>query len=214
MEKYHSSSFPYKNVGKIAFFLKMMLLIYFICLIFSVIASYEFLELYSEKSILLPTDMQTSQMDYWGLAADIVFFIIIICYCLWLYRIYQNMYSFGFDHYLRMTPGWAVGWYFVPIANFYKPYQGMKDVWDACDTGNEKKSTSSLIKWWWIFFVSSFITFRFIINPPTKENIIFNMKIDIALTLFDFLSIVSVYLLIHKLSKKQEQTYQSLGSSE
>ena len=32
---------------------------------------------------------------------------------------------------MRFTPGWAVGWHFIPIAWFWKPYQAMTEIWRA-----------------------------------------------------------------------------------
>lgn len=32
---------------------------------------------------------------------------------------------------LRFTPGWSIGWFFVPIANLWRPYQVMQETWRA-----------------------------------------------------------------------------------
>ena len=48
----------------------------------------------------------------------------------WIHRANHNARQLGADD-MRFTPGWAVGWYFVPIAWFWKPYQAMKEIWLA-----------------------------------------------------------------------------------
>ncbi len=50
------------------------------------------------------------------------------------------------------TPAWAVGWFFVPLANLYKPIEVMQEIWVASrgplpERGYQKPS--SLIIWWW-----------------------------------------------------------------
>lgn len=68
---------------------------------------------------------------------------------LWIYRAMQVAHSLQED--LTITPGWAVGWYFVPVASFWKPYQAMREIWDASvvrpyagDAGG-----ATLLGWWW-----------------------------------------------------------------
>ena len=35
------------------------------------------------------------------------------------------------------TPGWSVGWFFVPIMNPWKPFQAMREIWQAsAEPGN------------------------------------------------------------------------------
>ncbi len=50
----------------------------------------------------------------------------------WIYRVCKNLRSFGAER-LDYTPGWAVGWYFVPFLNIVRPYQVMREIWLASD---------------------------------------------------------------------------------
>jgi hypothetical protein len=54
--------------------------------------------------------------------------------------------------FLEDTPGWAVGWYFIPIASFWKPYVAMRDIVRASTLG-AGLSGWLLPSWWslWIF---------------------------------------------------------------
>jgi hypothetical protein len=51
-------------------------------------------------------------------------------FCLWVVDAQRNVRDLGAEH-LTFTPGWAVGWFFVPIANLWKPYQMMRELWQA-----------------------------------------------------------------------------------
>jgi hypothetical protein len=48
---------------------------------------------------------------------------------MWIHRVASNTRCLVGPRYMDYTPAWAVGWYFIPIANLWKPYQAMKQVW-------------------------------------------------------------------------------------
>ncbi len=78
---------------------------------------------------------------------------------MWIYRANYNVRCFGARD-MRFTPGWAVGWFFVPIFNAWRPYQVMKEIWktsiNVLDWANQP--VSRVLIWWWVlsFFCSSF----------------------------------------------------------
>jgi len=52
---------------------------------------------------------------------------------------------------LRFSPGWSIGWYFVPVANLWKPFQAMNELWKASSAPQawRDQPTPSLLRWWW-----------------------------------------------------------------
>ena len=73
---------------------------------------------------------------------------------MWIHRAAFNVRQLGATG-LRFKPGWCVGWYFIPIANFWKPYQAMKEIWRATtDPANWRdQRRSALLPWWWLFWL-------------------------------------------------------------
>lgn len=57
-----------------------------------------------------------------GLLQITVFIATAIFFLIWLYRVYGNLRSLGAST-VEYTPGWAVGWFFVPLANLVIPYK-------------------------------------------------------------------------------------------
>ena len=57
---------------------------------------------------------------------------------------------------LSFTPSWSVGWYFIPIANLFKPYQAMKEIWEVSHK-YQSASNSTLGIWWALWLISNFI---------------------------------------------------------
>jgi hypothetical protein len=72
----------------------------------------------------------------------------------WIYRANSNARALGAAS-MRFTPGWAVGWYFIPIFNLWKPYQAMKEIWRASANPPDWQSQgrSPLLPWWWFLWI-------------------------------------------------------------
>lgn len=77
-----------------------------------------------------------------------------ILWLLWQHRAHANLRAAGIPR-LAFTPGWAVGWWFVPFANLVKPSQTVREVWKA-SSGHERwesRKTWPVIGWWWAMWV-------------------------------------------------------------
>jgi hypothetical protein len=61
-----------------------------------------------------------------------IYVLTIIVFLIWIYRAHRNLYALR-PTYLRFSPGWAVGWWFVPFANLVRPFQVMREIWWESD---------------------------------------------------------------------------------
>jgi len=90
-----------------------------------------------------------------------------VLFFIWIYRVHGNLPALGARH-LRFTPGWAVGWFFIPFMNLFRPYQVVQEIWKASDPfyadDHTWKTTRSspIIRWWWILFLMSTISGNFV----------------------------------------------------
>lgn len=81
-----------------------------------------------------------------------------VIFCMWIYRAAANVKAARVSGF-TCTPAWAVGWHFVPFANFIRPYQAMRQIWNASH-GDEGESPSGgnglLVSWWglWSFSIA------------------------------------------------------------
>lgn len=78
-----------------------------------------------------------------GLAAFVVFL-------LWLYRLNKNLRALSGEQ-LKITPGWAVGWFFIPVASLWMPYSAVKEVWQVSHRGTGRGS--AFVGWWWAAYL-------------------------------------------------------------
>lgn len=76
----------------------------------------------------------------------------------WTHRASYNVRALGATG-LKFTPGWSVGWYFIPIANLWKPLQAMTETWRASVNPREwrRQAGSALLWCWWSFWILNFL---------------------------------------------------------
>lgn len=86
----------------------------------------------------------------------IIFFVHVIVFCFWTYKVVKNSWTrSSVPGVQSVSPGWAVGYYFIPILYLWKPYGAMKEVWRT--TFDDSKSTGILLLWWWVWIFSNVI---------------------------------------------------------
>ncbi|WP_419769557.1 MAG: DUF4328 domain-containing protein [Candidatus Marinarcus sp.] len=110
----------------------------------------------SQESAVAAGEASDARQGMVGIIQFIIFVISGILILKWIYRANYNARQIGATE-MTFTPGWSIGWYFIPIANLWKPYQAMKEIWKASsDPQNWKtQSVSSMLPWWWFFWIVS-----------------------------------------------------------
>lgn len=68
----------------------------------------------------------------------------------WILRAARNARALGAQG-IEASPGWAVGWYFVPFANLVKPFRAMDEIWRASASASRWRqlATPALLRFWW-----------------------------------------------------------------
>jgi len=91
-----------------------------------------------------------------GLLGLLLLLFTAIWWLLWQQRAHANLELLGARD-LRFTPGWAVGWWFIPFANFFQPYRAMRELWLAsAEPASPRQGRSAMrIGVWWTFFFSA-----------------------------------------------------------
>lgn len=94
-----------------------------------------------------------------GLAQVAITLFTTVLFCCWIYRANKNARALGAEG-MSFTPGWCVGWFFIPVMNLFKPYQAVDEIWRASDPQADSQSwamssKSGLITgWWWMWIIS------------------------------------------------------------
>lgn len=87
-----------------------------------------------------------------------------IVWLFWEYRATANLRLVGTKR-SAFTPGAAVGYWFIPFANLWLPYQITTDLWLRSDTGNVDevrggRRAPALFGWWWVMYIVAGVTDR------------------------------------------------------
>jgi hypothetical protein len=89
-----------------------------------------------------------------GLAWILVHPVTAILFLMWVYRMKSNCVGFGTMG-LKYSPGWSVGWFFVPIACWFMPYKSMAETWRASASPHNWSGvqTGSIVGIWWALWI-------------------------------------------------------------
>jgi len=84
-----------------------------------------------------------------------------VMWLLWSYRAYSNLGLMGTGR-TDYRPRWAVGYWFLPLLNLFRPYQITKELWQRSEAGNASEwvrdmGTPALLGWWWLAWLLSSI---------------------------------------------------------
>lgn len=85
-----------------------------------------------------------------GFVQMAIYVITVFLVAKWTYRASANVHAGG--HRLATSPPWAVGWYFIPFANLWKPYQALAEI--ARVTINRAPNLPMGL-WWGLWLVTS-----------------------------------------------------------
>lgn len=117
-----------------------------------------------------PFDPEFAPVDYAYLIAGLgglsVYLLCGIMFLIWVNRSVKNAHALRPGE-VEITPGWAVGYWFIPILNLFRPYQGISEVYRASAGGNRVgaaahwKSTSVpgfFPAWWFCWVVGNVVS--------------------------------------------------------
>ena len=76
-----------------------------------------------------------------------------VVFCIWFRRSHQVLALAGRP--MEFGPN-AWGWFFVPIANLYKPYQAVKELWLSATRYTQGDRPATLAAWWGVWILSNF----------------------------------------------------------
>ena len=146
-----------------------------------------------------------------GLMILISLILTLIFFLIWFHRAYSNLPSFGAD--IEHNTGMAVGYFFIPIANFFIPHTILKEIWEKSITrGNygkyKPKVTSSIIVLWWVFIIGSGVMTKIdsmlYARIASIEDINLSTYFSIATSLVFIVHEIIAIIIIHSINKMQQ----------
>jgi len=140
----------------------------------------------------------------------LVLFVTAIFILKWIYRANNNARALGAQG-MEFTPGWSIGYYFIPIMNLWKPYSAMKEIWRASTQRADfkKLSVPFVFHLWWFFWIVAIIvdrlSFRLHMDAETLEELLQSDVIAIisgVLTIILSVIVINMFKLIYAVQEK------------
>jgi hypothetical protein len=159
-----------------------------------------------------------------GILQVLLFYGTAVPFLIWFHRMHKNLPSLGQTG-LIFTPGWAVGFFFVPFLNLVRPFQAMREIWRGSDPGRleldvtsdepgvpNRLGTPPLVGWWWalylIFNVVAGMTGQFYLYASKTQSFPELRAASVLMVVADLLLILSALVairLVGRLTRWQAQ---------
>ena len=141
----------------------------------------------------------------------VAFVLGVIFVAMWIHRAHDNLHKADIEG-LEFTPGWAVGWYFIPFANFFKPFQAMRELWNK-STGRidrDDQVTPGHMGFWWACWVLGNILANISTRMADTTNIDTyeaSLVISAISGVFTVIAAVLLIKLIREITEAQSQGF-------
>ncbi len=136
-----------------------------------------------------------------GLLQVALMIVTAILFFKWTYRVINNAYT-DENSQLSISPGWGIGYYFVPVLSLWKPYQALREAYDVYASRGVVDRDRILFPLWWAAWLISCsagqVDFRVTSNAETAEQLLFATSVTIAADSWNILlNLITVMLVIH-----------------
>jgi hypothetical protein len=154
-----------------------------------------------------------------------IFTATVVAFLLWLHRAYGNLPALGAMA-LDTTPGWAAGYFFIPIVNLFKPFQVVKEIWHESTPGGEtregfggvsvRSKTPALVGWWWAFWIIANVagraSDRAVVMAETIESMVLASWVSIASEALFVVAAALAILVVKRIDEMQEAKFREMGA--
>jgi hypothetical protein len=110
-----------------------------------------------------------------------------VVWLLWQHQATANLWARGYQG-LKTRPGWAVGWWFIPVVSLWMPLVTMLELDRRSTPDGSRRRASPLLGWWWAAWIGVIVPvvglFAAALPPVADEvNRVANTRGDIVLDL-------------------------------
>ncbi len=161
------------------------------------------------------------QSLFWLFQLPLYIFTIVF-FLIWLHRAYNNLYPLKAPN-IEYSATWAVGYWFIPILNLFRPYQVVREVWRESDPDFDPElnflsntvGSSAYIGAWWAFWIItnivSNIAGRIIDAKGTTDETA--ILCFVIMSVLGLAAAILVIMVIQDITKRQELRFQKLGQT-
>jgi hypothetical protein len=136
-----------------------------------------------------------------------------VIWLMWQHRAYSNLKLVGSKD-TEYTPGWSVGYWFIPILNLFRPYQVTAELYRRSELANQRDPIGGLsqpviVGVWWLFWIvrAFFGRFSFSMTRSAKtiEELIRATDYQIIDDVFTIVTGVLAIIIIRNIDRFQTE---------
>ncbi|MDO7843082.1 DUF4328 domain-containing protein [Sphingomonas immobilis] len=143
-----------------------------------------------------------------GVAYTIAFIASILFVSLWIYRANANAHTLSDK--MTISPGWNIGWFFIPIACWFNPFKGLRETWQASFTPDDPENVDApaFMRWWWGLWIVTNLLGNASFQVSTKmkgiDGLILGGWLDVASFAIDLPMTLLLVRLMQQLTARQD----------
>ena len=205
-QDYHYS----KDLTSLTKFLKGMLWISLGLSVIALLSDFMQMNLLSAGSFSqAEADANDIRQRFIAVLQIVAFLVTGIAFLKWIHRANSNCHGFGAQG-MKFSPGWSIGYYFIPILLLYRPYQAMKEIWkvSTSPTNWQNEMGGPLLGWWWaLWLIAGFLgqaSFKMSMKANTVSSLQDSTAMSIALGIIDIPLYIVAVSLVSAIFSKQE----------
>jgi len=77
----------------------------------------------------------------------------IVLWLIWQHRATSNLWAWGLRD-LRITPGWSIAWWFIPIADLWMPFVAVRELDRRSRPADDARRNGTWVAGWWAAYVA------------------------------------------------------------
>ncbi len=154
-----------------------------------------------------------------GVLSLVIRLVTVVGFGMWIVRANRNVRALGARS-LPIKPGWAVGYFFVPILGLFRPYQAMRDLTKASRNPQKWRNApaSLILPFWWTFWlISNFvnqISLRITLAAKDVPSLKDATNVQIVAELTEFPLCLTATILVLLVTRLQETSFASHATEE
>ena len=206
-------TYQFKKISTLGLWIKRLFGLWALIEIFALLFSFMQYQLLTQDAY---TSREANANEVRQIAIVTVELLVYLCasilFLVWVYRVNVNVRVMGAVG-LRISPGWSVGFFFIPIFNLWKPYQAMNEVWWASKNPNDweqkKNQESSVVGRWWFFWLITLFgdnASNQLWKKATELSVMQNLSLmDIAISVLSIFGCYTAFIMVEHVTEIQTQ---------
>jgi hypothetical protein len=146
-----------------------------------------------------------------------IYIVTAIIFLIWVYRANKNLHAFK-SPVLRFSPGWAVGWWFIPFANLFRPYQITAEISKASNPELDPSlnvvlhlPAPAIVGWWWaLFLIGNIVTSiagELMSGANYIQDALNSTYTYVVADNINIIGLIVAILMVRKISQSQDNRY-------